>query len=1031
MPDDQTHRAPGGGWRVSRRTFLKQAGAGAAALSAGYPLHADPPQARTTTERSPSTGNGGAYRLENGFFSISGAYGKLAEVQVNPRPHLGPRPRYESPAAFTDVYLGELDIFNQETNQGVTWRVTRHSLQLSNIATAGPPISIGQGSNNGAPPPLTSGHTYGQSFTMTGAWLDRVTLLLATFGSTTSASRVTLYRGRPGQPLTKVTSESLAPMTDNTTYTLQFPAQPAGTYYLEVAYEAGTPTWWFHRGSHLADVGGQAYFDGAAQPGLNFIFTATGYDVGPTAIWEFDLQGPRLQSTYRLAAASHSVEDSGFSLVSSWKREGYSVAYADGVLFSRFFTDTGRYMPAEQLKRRDNWGGVTLTGDHWVYATGSGSYDLRLSSPTGVGMSGPIGHNDMTWQLAGIPGQHLDDVAHTFALEVLPHTGTLPDIFPVFVSSDASRARETTTFYHERALSWPFSYPSQTGTYGADWLDWMARILAWTGTKGSPGVGDALQGISLDPDGYVWTWNPPGQRGWPFPSPSKYDTRHFTTNAMYLLGAWRYYSWTGDRVFLTKMMPRLRSALGYYLDVLGGASGLITIASPDHSAQWGMLGSNYWDITAFGYQSAYENAYFYAALEAMAELEEHVGNSGQANVLRALRVTVRDRYNQAFWSEAKGRYIETIDRDGNRHDYGSSFVNLEAAALGLPTRRQGQRIFDWLDHGRTELTTVGTDLRPGAGASSLSAGHTAGQSFTTSASFSTVAGYFMAASTADGGFTLALYEGDPTGRKLAERHVTWLWPGGYAPLDVGVQPAGRYYLQASDPTGGISWADGTAYSGGNPYVDGVVVSDIPSRALVSVSPAIPGPADIYDQWVFAPRTTTRKNDFWYFSGWEGVIVPWQTQLQDGGADLYQSGFDVIARSRLLSSDDAWQRWVTVLDRWSKPDHLCGGSPLYDGEIPQNEQGSGSVGVDIPFPESGLAPASFLSAFLGIEATPDALEVAPNLPAALEHAGVRNLWWRGRKLDITVTQDAVVLKGQGVSEHRRYQKGETLRFPARS
>ena len=96
-------------------------------------------------------------------------------------------------------------------------------------------------------------------------------------------------------------------------------------------------------------------------------------------------------------------------------------------------------------------------------------------------------------------------------------------------------------------------------------------------------------------------------------------------------------------------------------------------------------------------------------------------------------------------------------------------------------------------------------------------------------------------------------------------------------------------------------------------------------------------------------------------------------MQDGGAILYTSGFDVMARARYRSADDAWARMTAILDRWTEPDSICGGAPLYRGEGTVDAPGGAhSVGTDVPFPESGLAPASFLYAFVGVEAEPEAL-----------------------------------------------------------
>ena len=211
-----------------------------------------------------------------------------------------------------------------------------------------------------------------------------------------------------------------------------------------------------------------------------------------------------------------------------------------------------------------------------------------------------------------------------------------------------------------------------------------------------------------------------------------------------------------------------------------------------------------------------------------------------------------------------------------------------------------------------------------------------------------------------------------------------------------------------------------------------------------------GKADTYSRWVFAPRACTIHNPKRdepqkpVLSGVEGPLPSWwclvwngtgyDEQCQDGGAILYTSFYDIIARARFLGADNAWKRLGEILDRYSKPDHLSGGSPLYSGEATQGGPGgtAGSVGVEGEFPESGLVPASFLYAFLGIDADIGGLAICPNLPSALEFAGVRHLRYAGKMYDIRVTSSTVELKCTAKGCERAIRKnvarGEVFRFP---
>ena len=115
----------------------------------------------------------------------------------------------------------------------------------------------------------------------------------------------------------------------------------------------------------------------------------------------------------------------------------------------------------------------------------------------------------------------------------------------------------------------------------------------------------------------------------------------------------------------------------------------------------------------------------------------------------------------------------------------------------------------------------------------------------------------------------------------------------------------------------------------------------------------------------------------------------------------------MARAKYLGADNAFNRLKEILDRYEEPDRLAGGSPLYYGE-----NNGWQVGTDYPFPESGLVAAAYVHAFIGLQATNEGLTIAPNLPSALKHAGIKNLRYNGMMLDIRVTPDSVRITSGG-------------------
>ncbi len=204
-------------------------------------------------------------------------------------------------------------------------------------------------------------------------------------------------------------------------------------------------------------------------------------------------------------------------------------------------------------------------------------------------------------------------------------------------------------------------------------------------------------------------------------------------------------------------------------------------------------------------------------------------------------------------------------------------------------------------------------------------------------------------------------------------------------------------------------------------------------------PTSSGKADTYTRFVFAPRASTIHNPMWgenaaaegrdssippwWVSWWKGT--PYEQQCQDGGAILYISFFDLMVRLRYFGPENAWKRWEAILGRWRLPDRLCGGAPLYTGEKPQQED-AGQVGVDYPFPESGMVPCFLLYGVIGAKATPDGLCITPRLPRALPWAEVRRIDWRGKPLAVRVTPGGVAIEWYG-SDGRTERR--TFRLPA--
>jgi len=197
--------------------------------------------------------------------------------------------------------------------------------------------------------------------------------------------------------------------------------------------------------------------------------------------------------------------------------------------------------------------------------------------------------------------------------------------------------------------------------------------------------------------------------------------------------------------------------------------------------------------------------------------------------------------------------------------------------------------------------------------------------------------------------------------------------------------------------------------------------------------------DIYD-WQFAARMSTKRNLLDY--GWtharyaeEGeprdqytqtvasLGIPFEGQVQDGGAVLFTTFFDVKGSFRYGDAPGAWRVWRRMLDHHAKVlKHGGKGSRFYrdyyeaspSRGVLQGGGPPGALGLDEEFVENLLVPTAWVSAWLGIAAPqPHLLEIAPTVPEALGRVGVRNVIYMGNRLDVRAEHGLIDLTGSDI------------------
>lgn len=195
---------------------------------------------------------------------------------------------------------------------------------------------------------------------------------------------------------------------------------------------------------------------------------------------------------------------------------------------------------------------------------------------------------------------------------------------------------------------------------------------------------------------------------------------------------------------------------------------------------------------------------------------------------------------------------------------------------------------------------------------------------------------------------------------------------------------------------------------------------------------------------FAPRVNTYSpQDQYDLSVLNGFYTNVQnveygvTQVQNGGAIMYTSFYDLMSRISTYGENDAYSRLTDIKDWYmdvyayykdsenynTHPDrfywdYYCKGqweNPEGITYYPQNgikgylERGNttGVIGIDGEFLESFLMIAAVPYGFFGIDSIGgDVLKIEPSLPDELDYWGIENLAFHSVKYDLTVFENSV-------------------------
>lgn len=242
----------------------------------------------------------------------------------------------------------------------------------------------------------------------------------------------------------------------------------------------------------------------------------------------------------------------------------------------------------------------------------------------------------------------------------------------------------------------------------SDWFEWDSLKINWTDDWADKNAQRNLllhahitgvNAAGAQATGYVWPSN--GSESWLCPTP------HFDQMPRFVCAVFNDYLWSRDRAFLQKMKPKIEAVMDDMTGTMGGRSGLPRC--PGVFTGLPNVGPNttYMDCYREGGTVAWIDMGYGTALQDMAALENALGDRKKSAIYAAYARKFPAQFDAQLWNRSTHRYAGWRDSGGALHDYGFTYLNLEALARGLGTGTQAARIFDWLDNGRAWPTMMG------------------------------------------------------------------------------------------------------------------------------------------------------------------------------------------------------------------------------------------------------------------------------------------------------------------------------------
>ena len=177
-------------------------------------------------------------------------------------------------------------------------------------------------------------------------------------------------------------------------------------------------------------------------------------------------------------------------------------------------------------------------------------------------------------------------------------------------------------------------------------------------------------------------------------------------NLVWVMMLHDYHLYTGDRELVQQLYPNMRLLLENWARTQESENGLLVWHrnSDIEMHEWWLF-IDHAKLHKRGEVAAY-NAFYFQALRDASKLAQAINEFDDMKMWHARADVVRKAFNDRFWSEEKGAYIDCND-DGKMSEIVSTQANTLAVLFGLSDSKKGDRIRHYLTSDQPRIPSSG------------------------------------------------------------------------------------------------------------------------------------------------------------------------------------------------------------------------------------------------------------------------------------------------------------------------------------